>query len=135
MLYPEQLKAHQKAYYLLRELNKSFPPSIEYMSEERIASIERVRDEVDEWWASTRFYLDEESQDRMLDAITRVDELVLDYGLPKDSSHEWDEDKRKSWLKVRSEFTRCIDAAMKAVEKGSRKHLEEPEKQHTEGKS
>jgi len=126
MLYDKRLEVHSKAFYLIRELNKSLPGSIEDMDKDRIAAIEKARAEVDEWWALRCFYLDPKSRDKILEVMVRSEELVGDYGLPKDSSYDWDEDKRKSWQKERNEFTRCISDTMKVLEEGiGMKHIEE----------
>lgn len=136
MTFEKRLEAHQEAFNLIRELNKSFPASIEAIDEVKTKIIAEARDKLDKWWALHCFYLDPKSQDRILEVIVRSDELVFDYGLPKDSSHKWDEDKRNSWLKERSEFTSFIDATKTALVEGIRmKHIEEPMKEQPKGKS
>ena len=136
MTYQKRLEVHQKAFYLIRELNESFPGSIEYMDEDTITAIEKVRAEVEEWWALHCFYLDPKSSDKIMDIVVRSEELVRDYGLPNDSPDTLDKDIGKSWLRERAEFTRCIVDTKRALEKGIRmKHIEEPEKEQSEGKS
>ena len=136
MLYEKRLEAHQMAFYLIRELNGSFPGSIEDMDEDRVASIEKARAEVDKWWASHCFYLDPKSRDKIMEAIVRSEELVRDYGLPKDPGYKWGNDERKSWSKERMAFTFCIDKTRRTLVEGiGMKHIEEPKKERPEGES
>lgn len=135
-LYEKRLEAHQKAFYLIRELNKSFNLPPEDMDKDKISTIEKKRAEVDEWWASHCFYVDPKSLDKISDIIERSEQLVRDYGLPKDSPDKWDEDERKRWVKQRWELTRCIDYTKRALQEGiGMKHIEEPKKEQPEGKS
>jgi len=130
MLYPKRLEVHQQAFALLRQLNTSVPDSIKDMKEAKTATIDETKCKVDEWWASNRFYLDEESQEMILTAISSAECLVIDYAVADDCRQEWDDHQLGLWREDRDQFRICIRATMKALEKGiEMKHIEKPQRE------
>ena len=136
MLYEKRLEAHQRGFFLFEDLKDTLPDSIEGMNEAGVAAVDELECQVDEWWVSNRFYLDEESRRKIRVATRHVDNLVHDYGLPNDSPVDWNDHQRVLWRSDHNECLKSIENAVIALEKGiGMKHIEEPEKEQPEGKS
>lgn len=136
MLYPTLLDVSNEAYFLLLELARAVPGSIKDWKEERVKAIVEAQCELDKWWRKHRFYLGEESQSGILEAIALADFMVDDYAMPDDSDAEGIEDKRIQCPMDRIEFGKCIRNTVIALENGvGMKHIEIPVKDKQEGKS
>ena len=128
-LYPRRLEAHQQAFYLVRKIAAAMPDSLKLMKRSRTVTADEASRQLEEWWASNCFYLDEESRRRIIEAIVYAEDLVIDYTIQDDSTYRLDDDKRTSWHNDHREFRKCIQDTLISLEKGiGMKHVEKPKK-------